>query len=369
MSGPYADRLRRLAALRGCDVVLSGARPATVGERLDAMRAALPEDSLPDLYGEGGVVELVEHRIAELLGTEAAVLFPTGTMAQQVALRHGAELTGRDAVALHPLSHPLVHERDAYAVLTGLRAARTPDAARFPTAEEVSDLGEPFGTLLLELPLRDAGFLLPTWDELVAVVGAGRARGARVHVDGARLWESTVHLGRPAPAVTALVDSVYVSLYKSLGGVSGAVLAGDPELAAYARAWRHRYGGTVFQQWPAALAALHGLDQELPRLPGYVAHARRVAETLATVPGARVFPAPPHTHQFRFWLPYPADALNDAALALAEEEKAWFVGQWRDTDVPGLALAEVTVADPALELDADQITDLAHRFLRRLPAR
>ncbi len=367
MSGAADDRVRQLTALRGCDVVLSGTRPSTMGERLAAMRAVLPDDGLPDVYGEGGPAEAVEHRVADLLGCEAAVLFPTGTMAQQVALRHGAELTGRDAVALHPLSHPLVHERDAYAVLTGLRAVRTPDGVRCPTAGEVAGLAEPFGTLLIELPLRDAGFVLPNWEEFAAVVAAARARGARVHVDGARLWESTVHLGRPAAAVTGLVDSVYVSLYKSLGGTSGAVLAGDAELAGYARAWRHRYGGNLFQQWPAALAALHGLDDELPRLPGYVAHARVVAGALAALPGARVFPAPPHTHQFRFWLPYPADALNDAALALAEEEKTWFVGNWRDTDTPGLALAEVTVAGPALELDADQVTELADRFLRRLP--
>ncbi|WP_446216914.1 threonine aldolase family protein [Micromonospora sp. IBHARD004] len=366
MTDAYADRVRRVAALRGCDTVLSGIRPTSVAEQLDAIRATATDELLPDFYGEGGAVEAVELRVAELLGTEAVAFFPTGTMAQQVAMRYGAELTGRDAVGLHPLSHPLMHERDAYAVLVGLRAVRTTGAPRNPTAEEIAGLDEPVGTLLLELPLRDAGFVLPTWDELVAVVGAARDRGFRVHLDGARLWESTVHLGRSAAEVAGLADSTYVSFYKSLGGHSGAALAGTAELVRYARAWRHRYGGNQFQQWPAALAALAGLDRELPRLPGYVAHAKRVAEALAGLPGARVHPAPPHTHQFRLWLPHPADALNDANLALAEEEKAWFVGGWRDTEVPGVAMAEVTVAAPALELDADQVVDLADRFLRRL---
>ena len=98
-----------------------------------------------------------------------------------------------------------------------------------------------------------------------------------------------------------------------------------------------------------------------------MAHAKVVAAALATLPGARVHPGPPHTHQFRLWLPHPAEALNEAALALADEEKAWFVGGWQDTEVPGIALAEVTVAAPALELDADRVVDLADRFLRRLP--
>ncbi|SCL13218.1 L-threonine aldolase [Micromonospora rhizosphaerae] len=366
MTDAYAERVRRVTALRGCDTVLSGIRPTSVAEQLDTLRAAATDDLLPDFYGEGGAVEAVERRVAELLGTEAAAFFPTGTMAQQVALRYGAELTGRDAVGLHPLSHPLQHERDAYAVLGGLRAVRTTGAPCNPTADEVAALDEPIGTLMLELPLRDAGFVLPTWDELVAVVGAARARGARVHLDGARLWESTVHLGHSLAEITGLADSVYVSFYKSLGGHSGAALAGSAELIRYARAWRHRYGGNLFQQWPAALAALAGLDRELPRLAGYVAHAERVAEALAGLPGARVHPAPPHTHQFRLWLPHPADALNDANLALAEEEKAWFVGGWQDTEVAGLAMAEVTVAGPALELDADQITDLADRVIRRV---
>ncbi|MFR9774718.1 threonine aldolase family protein [Micromonospora sp. MS34] len=366
MTGARAELVRRFAAQRGCDTVLSGIRPPSIRDQLAVIGAAVTDDPVPDFYGEGGPVEELEGRVAELLGTEAVAFFPTGTMAQQVALRYGAEVTGRDAVGLHPLNHPLLHERDAYAVLTGLRAVRTTDAPRNPTDEEVAALDEPIGTLMLELPLRDAGFVLPSWDELGAVVAAARARGARVHLDGARLWESTVHLGRSLAEIAALADSTYVSFYKSLGGHSGAALAGDAELVRYARAWRHRHGGTLFQQWPAALAALAGLTHELPRLAGYVAHAKVVAAALAALPGARVHPAPPHTHQFRLWLPHPAEALNAANLALAEEEKAWFVGGWRDTEVPGIALAEVTVAGPALELDADRVADLAGRFLRRL---
>ncbi|MFG2057748.1 threonine aldolase family protein [Micromonospora sp. NPDC048930] len=366
MTDDRAMLVRRFLAQRGCDPVLSGKRPASVREQLALIGATVTDDPVPDFYGEGGPVEELEARVADLLGAEAVAFFPTGTMAQQVAMRYGAEVTGRDAVGLHPLSHPLLHERDAYAVLGGHRAVRTTDAPRNPSAEEVAALDEPIGTLMLELPLRDAGFVLPTWDELTAVVTAARERGARVHLDGARLWESTVHLGHSPAEIAALADSTYVSFYKSLGGHSGAALAGDAELIRYARAWRHRHGGNLFQQWPAALAALAGLTHELPRLPGYVAHAKVVATALATLPGARVHPAPPHTHQFRLWLPHPAEDLNAANLALAEEEKAWFVSGWRDTEVPGMALAEVTVAAPALELDSDRILDLADRFLRRL---
>jgi threonine aldolase len=269
---------------------------------------------------------------------------------------------------LHPHSHLAGYERHAYAVHGGLRRVTPTTARRNPTAEEVRRLDEPVGTLALELPLRDAGFVLPTWDQLVAATGAARADGIRVHLDGARIWESTAHLGHGLAEIAGLADSVYVSFYKSLGGISGAALAGSRELIEYARAWRHRYGGDVFQQWPAAMAASAGLRTELPRLTGYVEHARVVAAALAALPGARVYPEPPHTHRFQLWLPYEARRLNDANLALAEQERVWFVGGWQETSVPGLSMAELTVAAPALDLSAGQVTELAGRFLARVAA-
>ncbi|MCD0482483.1 beta-eliminating lyase-related protein [Streptacidiphilus sp. ASG 303] len=372
-------RERRTAALRGCDRVLSQGRPRTVRERL-AELAALADrpdtgggdwglDGPPDVYGDGPVDRL-ERRTAELLGFEDAVFFPTGTMAQQAVLRCWAERTGSRTVAMHPLAHPEVHERDAYAVLSGLRSVHPTTAPRLPTAAEVQGLDEPFGTLMLELPLRDAGFVLPTWDELCAAVDAGRGREAVVHVDGARLWETTAHFGRTLPEIAGLADSVYVSFYKSLGGLSGAAVACPAEVGAQCRAWRHRYGGQLFQQWPTVLSALLGLERELPRLPEYAAHARVVAAALggafAGMPGAVVHPDPPHTHQFRLWLPYPAGMLEEAGLLLAEETGRALFGGWREGPVPGLSVTEVTVAASALEWSAEEVAESAAGLLERL---
>jgi threonine aldolase len=364
-----AERARHLAALRASKRQLSGVRTPTMAERLATLAARPDLDQPGDTYGDGGPVTALEERVAELLGTEAAVFFPTGTMAQQVALRYGAERTGSTAVAMHPLSHFVMHEEHAYAELAGLRAIWPTSAPRNPTADEITGLSERVGTVTFELPLRDAGFVLPTWDELVAAAGAARAAGARVHLDGARIWESTPYLGRSLPEVAALADSVYVSFYKSLGGISGAALAGPAALAAFARTWRHRYGGALFQHWPAALAALHGLDTTLPRLASCVAHARTVAAALAALPGARVHPDPPHTHQFQLWLPHPVEALRAALLAQAEEDGDWFASGWYPTSAPGLSMTEITVAAPALELDAAAVTELGTRFLDRVTER
>ena len=207
-----------------------------------------------------------------------------------------------------------------------------------------------------------AGYLLATWDELGVLVAAARERGARVHFDGARIWETTPYLGRELPEIAGLADSVYVSFYKTLGGVAGAALAGPVDLVAEARAWRHRYGGQLFQQWPAALAALVGLDTVLPRLPEYVSHAHTVAAALASAPGSRVHPDPPHTHQFQWWLPYPAEVLEDAALRLAEADRTWLCAGWRP-DGPGYAVAEVTVAEPAVSWTRGDVEEAVAAFL------
>ncbi|MEU8584397.1 threonine aldolase family protein [Streptomyces abikoensis] len=373
---PPVDRARRLAALRGAERVLSGHSLAlTIGDRLARLAAEAPEaydlGEAVDVYGDG-VVEELERRVAGLLGMEAAAFFPTGTMAQQVALRCWAGRTGSPVVAAHPLSHLEVHERNAYATVSGLRTVHPTSDPRPPTAEEIRELDEPFGTLTLELPLRDAGFVLPTWEELTEAVAAARDRDAVVHFDGARLWECASHFGVELPEIAALADSVYVSLYKSLDGISGALLAGPSSFVEEAKAWRHRYGGTLFQQWPVALAGLAGLDRELPRLPAYVAHAKVVAEALkdafraAEVPWFRVHPDVPHTHQFQVWLPYPPEALTAAGVRLAEETGTWVFNRWDAAPVPGLAVTEVTVAASALAWTPAAVRDAVGALLERL---
>lgn len=368
MTSADDEKARRIAAVRSCDRVLSYGKPPTMRERLAALAGRDGLDGPVDTYGDG-IVDELEHRVAGLLGTEEAVWFPTGTMAQQVALRCWAGRTGNPVVALHPLAHPEVHERGALSALSGLRTVHPTTARRIPDADEVRGMDEPFGTLMLELPLRDAGFVLPTWDELTATVAAARERDAVVHLDGARLWECPPHFGQPLDEIAGLADSVYVSFYKSLGGISGAALAGPADLAAEARTWRHRYGGLVFQQWPAVLAALDGLDHELPRLPEYVAHAKVVAAALrdALAAGAgwvRVHPDVPHTHQFQVWLSESADLLNEAAVRQAEETKTALFGRWAEAEVPGVAMTEVTVGASALEWDPAAVGDAVADFLR-----
>jgi threonine aldolase len=356
------------------------ARPSatmSLGERLAALIEQAPgayDLSLStDVYGDG-VVSEVENRVAKLLGKEDAAFFPTGTMAQQVVLRCWAERTGNSHVALHALSHPEVFEADAFRRVSNLNPLRLTGAPRQVTGEEVLSCTQEFGTLMLELPLRDAGYLLPTWDELVEVTQAARERDAVVHFDGARLFECTTHFERPLQEIASLADTVYVSLYKSLDGLSGAVVAGPSSLIKEARIWRHRYGGRVFHQFPAALSALVGLDRELPRLPEYVAHAKAVARAMAQgfeeagVGWSKVQPEVPHIHQFQAWLPFPAEKLNDAAARQVRESGAavFQMPWWEPGLPPGISVTEVTVSEAGLDWAAAEVRDAVIDFVRHI---
>jgi threonine aldolase len=170
-----------------------------------------------------------------------------------------------------------------------------------------------------------------------------------LHLDGARLWESQPFYGRPHAEIAALADSVYVSVYKGLGGMAGAALAGPADLVAEARRWRTRHGGTLFTLLPYAVAARHGVATRLPRMQEYVDRARELAAGLDALDGARVLPRPPHTNAFRLFVDVPADALEDANVAVMESDKVALLGWCRPAEVPGWTMTEVTVGDATLD--------------------
>ena len=294
-----------------------------------------------DRYGGGAIPERVERRVAELLGTEAAVWMPSGTMAQQIALRIHADRVGSRSVAFHPLCHLDTHEERGYAWLHGLHAVHLGDRDRLVTAGDVAGLRERVAAVLLELPQRDLGGALPGWDELTATVEAARARGARLHLDGARLWQCGPFYERPIAEIAALFDTVYVSFYKDLLAPGGCALAGPADVIGEARVWLVRHGGRVFETAPYLLAAERGLDEVLPRMPEYVAHARALGAALAAVDGIDVAPDPPQAAMLHLHVRGTAGELNERVLALAERTGTWLGAWFRPSANPQVAVAEL----------------------------
>lgn len=331
---------------------------AALAERAPALADA-------DRYGGGALAERLEARVAELLGKPAAVFMPSGTMAQQIALRLHAERRGVPVVAFHPHCHLEEHEERTYQALHGLRAVLLGSRERLIGPDDVRGLHEPASALLIELPQRDLGGLLPAWDELVETCEAAREHGLALHLDGARLWQCGPFYGRPLTEIASLFDTVYVSFYKDLGAPAGCALAGPEELVAEARVWQVRHGGRLFTAYPFLLAAERGLDELLPRMPAYVERARELAAALAALDGIEIAPDPPQTAMFHVVAHRPADALDEATLAVAAETCVWPGSRWFPTEQPNVRRCEVTVGEASFAVPVEEAAALWTELLSR----
>jgi threonine aldolase len=353
----------RVSLRAGCDRFLGGDGGRVPSDILAAIASLPPDDLAADVYGDGGTVALLETEVRTLLGKPAAVFMPSGTMAQQIALRIHADRRHREVVAFHPTCHLELHEDKAYQRLHGLVARTVGDARELITLADLEEITEPLAALLIELPQREIGGRLPAWDDLVAQVEWARDHGAAVHLDGARLWESGPFYGRPLAEIAALFDSLYVSFYKGLGGVTGSMLLGEEDVIAEARLWRHRHGGTLYALWPYAASALAGLRLRLPRMPAYVERARAIAAALGEIDGVDVAPTPPQSPMMHIHLrTAPATAL-DGIRRLATEQRLWtWSGTWA-TDTPGIRIVELSVGDATLELSTDEVVAAVRELL------
>lgn len=326
--------------------------------------AALPADDLKeDWYGDGGAVTAIETEVRELLGKPAAAFMPSGTMAQQIALRIHADRRGRKVVGFHPMSHLELWEDKAYQQLHGLVGRHVGDARELITLADIEGIAEPLAALLIELPQREIGGRLPKWPDLVAQVELARDRGAAVHLDGARLWESGPFYKRPLSDIAGLFDTVYVSFYKGLGAPAGSMLLGEEDVIAEARVWRHRHGGTLFKLWPYAAAGLAGLRSRLPRMAAYVAHARAIAKEVAKLDGVDVVPNPPQTPMMHIHLRTTERAANDGIRRLAKSERICAFSGTAPTDVPGIRRVELGVGEATLGFTPSEVARIIGSLL------
>lgn len=274
-------------------VLTADLRSDTLTRPTLAMRAAMMEAEVgDDVYGEDPTVVRLEQRVAELLGHEAALFMPTGSMANQVGLRLHAG-PGQEIITDH-LAHVLRAELGAAAAFSGITtrswvaergrldvdtalAVMVPDGGAYQvsTACVVVENTHNFGGGTVQ-PVEDMRRLR----EATLVAGVG------VHLDGARLWNAHVATGVPLADYGACADTVSVCLSKGLGAPVGSVLAASAERIAQARVWRKRLGGGMRQVGLLAAAGLHAIDHHVERLTDDHARTRRAAEAVAAaVPG------------------------------------------------------------------------------------
>lgn len=347
----------------GCERWLAAHRPRPGAEELRAAADALGATVRADRYGGGAVVEDFERALAELLGKESAALFPSGTMAQQIALRLHCDRRGTHTVAFHPTCHLELHEHASYAHLHGLKAELVGHRDGLISLDDLTVMPTSVGAVLFELPQREIGGQLPEWTGLMEQVDWVRARGAALHLDGARLWEAAPYYERAHAEIAGLFDTVYVSLYKGLLGLGGCVLAGPRDLVEEARVWRRRHGGDLFRMFPLVAAARRGLEEVVPRMPAFLEHAREVAAALRGLAGVTVVPDPPQTPLFHVHLPGEPEAVFERALDLARQRKVWLFNPPQPAPSPRRSKIELNLGEPALEITPAEVAEMVSELV------
>jgi threonine aldolase len=294
------------------------------------MRRAMAEAEVGDeqSFADPTVLAVCE-RVADLLGHEAAVFLPSGTMANAIAFRLHIR-PGGDEVVLHRTAHPIIAEAGGPAAISGavlcpvegprgmfdadtLRAHLRPEDRYMPRSRLVS----------LEQTTNIAGGRVWPLEQMRSVVEVARSAGMRAHLDGARLMNAVVASGVPAREYAGLFDTAWLDFTKGLGAPVGAVLAGSRELIDEAWRYKQMWGGAMRQAGIVAAAGLYALDHHVERLAEDHANARLLAEGLASIDGIELDPADVETNIVVFGMP---DAEGFCAALEREGVKMGTVG-------------------------------------------
>jgi threonine aldolase len=274
------------------------------------MRAAMAGAEVGDEQkDEDPTVTRLQARVAELLGKEAALWLPTGTMCNLVAVK--VHTRPGDALIAEGMAHVIRAESGGAALCSGvlveqIRTARgifTPAelaAAMRRVAAVPVPYGQPVGVVCVEQTHNFGGGAVWPLEALDAVAACARAREVPVHMDGARLLNACAALGVPAAAVAARVDSLWIDFTKGLGAPIGAVLAGTAAFIAGARRYKQLFGGAMRQAGVAAAGCLLALDHHVERLAEDHEHARLLAQGLGAIDGIEVRTPTPETNMVFF---------------------------------------------------------------------
>jgi threonine aldolase len=271
-------------------------RSDTVTRPTDAMRRAMAEAEVgDDVYREDPTVNLLEQRSAEILGKEAALFVPTGSMGNTIALklhtRHGEEIICDDR------AHILDWEMSMPAWFSGCLIRAIPSAngiLRWCQIEEqikvAGDFAAPTALISLEHPHNMGGGTLYSIDELDSICDRAHERGLKVHVDGARFFNAVVASGISAARIASKVDTVMFCLSKSLCAPVGSMIVGSAKAMDQAREYRKILGGGMRQAGILAAAGLIALEEMPKRLAEDHSNAKLLAEGLAQLPGIALDP-------------------------------------------------------------------------------
>ncbi|GAB6984744.1 low-specificity L-threonine aldolase [Nocardioides pyridinolyticus] len=266
-------------------------RSDTLTKPTEAMRVAMAAAEVgDDVYGEDPTVTRLEERVAEMFGHEAALFMPTGSMANVLAVRSVVQV-GQE-VLCEASAHIARAELGAHGAYTGLtmrtwihpRGQVDLDTIQRIFAPDMGPFFVPTAAISVENTHNFAGGAVLPLQDLRDLREYATGVGAKVHLDGARIWNAHVVTGTPLSEYGAVADVLAVCLSKGLGAPIGSLMVGGADAIAEARVWRKRMGGGMRQVGILAAAGLHALDHHVERLAEDHAHARLLAEACGVDP-------------------------------------------------------------------------------------
>jgi threonine aldolase len=342
--------------VKGAKYKITGNGDRRISQLLESFEPMDPSVDA-DVYGTGKIINDFEEEIATLLGKEKAVFFPSGTMAQQIALRMWCDEKDIKKVAYHPLCHLEIHEKDGLKVLHHIDSILLGSSDRLFTIEDLKAVKEPFACLLIELLQREIGGQLPSFEELAEISQYCKSKGIKLHLDGARLFETLPYYNKSAAEICSLFDSVYVSFYKGIGGIAGAVLAGGAEYIEQSKVWKRRHGGDLISLYPYIVSAKYYMGKRLRKMDQYWQHAKVVAERFNKMNGVKTIPEVPVCNMFHAYLSMPKETAEDILAKIIEKYNLALITNLREIE-PSYLKSELSFGD-SFELVPKEVLDAA----------
>lgn len=288
------------------------------------------ENIEPDFYGIGGSTKLLEEKFAKLTGKEKAIYLPTGTMANQVAIKLLNE--NKTKVIVPENSHIFRDEADASQSVHGLRLVPAGKNNPYFNLEDLKStiqyikknevLQSGLGTVVIENPVRRANGVAVPIETIKEINAYCKNNGYKMHLDGARIHLASAFTNVSIEEYASYFDTVYISLYKYLNATGGAILCGDAEFIDQIPHQIKIHGGTMFQSWNHTSMALHSLDGITEKLNQVKITGNKLIKELNKIDGINITGIKNGTNRYELKL---AQNINSKELSkiLYEEHNIW----------------------------------------------
>ncbi|MDC5851678.1 beta-eliminating lyase-related protein [Vibrio europaeus] len=349
-----------------CNLILSGHYEPKPSEIFTKMAEWCEKNNiLHDVYGKGKLIQSFEKKIAKLLGYESGLFVMTGTLTQVTVLDLICRKKANMLVGMHESSHIIRHECENYQLQQRFSVSKLGNRYQPWTLADLISNPDELAAVLYELPMREIGGQLLSWPKLQEIKSYCKQKSIHLHMDGARLWECAAFYNKQYHEITEGFDTTYVSLYKGLGGLGGAILLGEKNFIETASKWMKRQGGDIYHRTPYVVSSAMQFDQRLAQMPALFERTKQLYSIISKYSKFCLSPVQPQANMLHLILPVDYETAIQVRDELAIEQKVW-LGNPRVTSNPHQSLIEWYVGDTLLNLDDSHLIGildwLNHRF-------